>query len=185
MKQDELLEKYRKILEVNAERLSRKRRGDKDYWKDYWFDYWFNEGYLALLETYHKNPSITSEGLISAFNKGLRNSDRKELIWEKRNLPYGLGFEPDSEDDSQTEAQKAHYKMAMEKGVKEEQERLLGDVLNGLGKREGEILNMYFFDRHKEKEIAKYYNISIAMVSKIKKRALKKCRKFLEKGVDK
>ena len=177
MERYELLEKYRKILEANAKRVCRKRKGSKDYW--------FNEGYLILLEAYRENPSITSGELIKAFNIGLRDSDRKELTWERNIISYGLSLEMDSEDDPQTEVQKAHYKMAMGKKVEGEEKALISDVLNRLEKREGEILYRYFFGRYKEKEIAKHYNISIAMVSKIKKRALKKCRKFLEKGVKK
>jgi len=41
---------------------------------------------------------------------------------------------------------------------------------------------LYFYNGYKEKEIADHYNISIPMVSKIKKRALKRCKKFLERG---
>ena len=170
MEEYELLEKYRKILEANAKRISRKRKGGKDYW--------FNEGYLVLLETYRENPSITSGELIKAFNIGIRDSDRKELRWEQNVISYGLSLELDSEDDPQTEVQKAHYKMAMEKNVKEEQRKLTSDILDRLEKRERKILELYYFDNYKEKEIAEYYNISIAMVSKIKKRALKKCRKL-------
>jgi len=177
MKQGELLEKYKKILEANAKRLSWKRNDSKDYW--------FNECYLVLLEAYRENPSITSDELIKAFNIGIRDSDRRELRWKKNIISYGQSLEMDSEDDTQTPAQKAQYKIAMRKKVEEERWGELRDILNRLEKRERKILILYYFDNYKEKEIAKYYNISIAMVSKIKKRALKKCKKFLEKGVKK
>ena len=46
-------------------------------------------------------------------------------------------------------------------------------------KQEKEIINMYFFYGYKEKEIAKYYNLSHQRINKIKSRALKKIKNFL------
>jgi len=186
---EELLEKHKKILEIKAKEYTWKgnRKGNPDY------EYWFNESCYILLREFYANPFITSKKVKNVLDHWLRDIERK--LFEKpreEEKPYGLdpgSLWSDWEENPETEAQKAHYKEAKKKADKEEQEALealgLLEALERLEEREKVILVLYYYNSCKLKEIANYYNISIPMVSKIKKRAEEKVKRDLERrGLD-
>jgi len=76
MNQDELLKKYKGVLEADAKKYTIKSKEN--------YNYWFYEGSFILLEAYNKNPFIASGEVIKALNIGLRNSYRKELEARKK-----------------------------------------------------------------------------------------------------
>jgi len=56
---------------------------------------------------------------------------------------------------------------------------LLKDVLKDLTLRERNILTGYYLYGYNQREIAEHYNISHQMVSKIRRKALEKCKEQL------
>ncbi len=56
---------------------------------------------------------------------------------------------------------------------------LLSDILEGLNLRERNILMGCYLYGYKEREMAKFYNISRVRIHQIKQRALEKCKEQL------
>lgn len=59
------------------------------------------------------------------------------------------------------------------------QKILIADVIDNLEEREKNILDMYYWCGYKEREIAKYHNISQPRINQIKNRALGRCKKLM------
>jgi RNA polymerase sigma factor (sigma-70 family) len=65
--------------------------------------------------------------------------------------------------------------------MEQTQKIIIYNALKTLERRERSILELYYYAGFSEDEIAESYQISIPRVNQIKKRALRKCRKELER----
>lgn len=163
-----LLDKYEKYLDFISTKFKYKGLEKDDV---------YNQAYLELLELYLQFPGITEKKLKNKVTHKLWNYLRKEQRYWNNNTNIDAILDVDDEENDKWNV---IDKQTAKVYFRDYNRSIPFDILESIEEKQGkEIINMYFFYGYKEKEIAKYCNLSQQRINKIKSRALKKIKEFL------
>ena len=160
----QLLDKYKDYLDFISNKFKYKGLEKNDV---------YNQAYLELLKLCLQFPETTDIKLKSKVTHKLENYYRKEKKhWDNDISINAILDEDDDEDDKPNVIDKQTAKEYFRTCNRS----IPTDILD---LREKEIIDMYYFFRYKEEEIANHYNLSHQRINKIKSKALKKMRNAL------
>ena len=165
----QLLDKYKDYLDFISNYYHRSLEKDDAY----------NQAYMELLGIYREFPTITDKKLKNKVTHKLWSYVRKERRNRIKNIGFGVSLN-DKKNIFKKDISNEVNDQIIQEYLRNNNRLIPVNILESIEeKQEKEIINMYFFYGYKEKEIAKYYNLSHQRINKIKSRALKKIKNFL------